>query len=290
MNAPRRREPRAPVVAGTFYPEDATELHRELRRCFEDRRGPGRLPERHRRPDRRIRAIVVPHAGYLYSGPIAAHAFAAIAEERPPSTVLLLGVNHHGLGAPAALSATEWETPLGPVATDPELVQALCRGPVGIDETAHAREHSLEVELPFLQYVLPHPRCVELSVSFGPLDFLAEVGSVVARAIEDRDVLLVASTDFSHYVPVETARRLDRLALDAILERSAEALYDTVVAKEISMCGIAPTTALLAALEAEPLSAKLLRWGHSGEAEPMERVVGYAALTLESESALEAGA
>jgi AmmeMemoRadiSam system protein B len=285
-----RREPRAPVVAGAFYPRDATALHAELQRCFRDPRGPGRLPDPQRRPERRIRALVAPHAGYAYSGPIAALAFGAIAEERPPTSVLVLGVNHHGLGAPAALSSVEWETPLGPVPSDPDLARALAHGPIERDERAHAQEHSIEVELPFLQYVLPHPRVVELSVSFGTLGFLAEVGAVVGRAVAGRDVLLVASTDFSHYLPAEEARRLDRLAIEAILDRSAEALYRTVVENDISMCGIAPTTVLLAALEAEPLGARLLRWGHSGEAERMDRVVGYAALTLESESALEAGA
>jgi MEMO1 family protein len=287
MTGARARGPRSPAVAGAFYPADAGELHQMLQRCFLDRRGPGELPEHRRRADRRIRAIIVPHAGYIYSGPIAAHAFGAVAEERPPASVLVLGVNHHGLGARAALSASEWTMPLGPVPTDPDLVRALSKPPVEVDERAHSLEHSIEVELPFLQYVLPHPRVVELSVSFGPLSFLAEVGAAVRRAVLGRDVLLVASTDFSHYVTAETARTLDHHAIGAILERSAEALYSTVVGEDISMCGVAPTTALLAALEEEPLSARLLRWGHSGEAEPMERVVGYASIVLESETSLE---
>ena len=105
------------------------------------------------------------------------------------------------------------------------------------------------------------------------------------EAIADRDVLLLASTDFSHYVPAETAERLDRLAIEAILARDPRELYETVAEHDISMCGIAPTTVLLAATAGRPLTARLLRWGHSGEAEPMRDVVGYAALTLEREGA-----
>lgn len=274
--------PRRPAVAGQFYPGEGAALTRSIEESFLDPRGPGHLPVRHRSTDRRIRALVVPHAGYRYSGPIAALAFDALAAERPPSTVLLLGVNHTARGAPAALSAQDWLTPLGRVPSDPDLVHALSHRPVEVDETAHAREHSLEVELPFLQYVLPFPRFAALSVSMGPLGFLADVGAVVRRALVGRDVLVVASTDFSHYIRPENARRLDRMAIDRILERDPKGLYATVMEHDISMCGIAPTTVLLFATQDEPLTVRLLRWGHSGEAEPMAEVVGYAALLLES--------
>jgi len=196
----------------------------------------------------------------------------------------VLGVDHHGLGSGPALSDRDWETPLGPVAVDHELVRELDRPPVGIDEAAQSEEHSIEVQLPFLQYVLPRPRFVALQVRFGRFDYLREVGHVVRQAIRDRDVLLLASTDFSHYVAPRTAERLDRMAIDAILARDARRLYDVVVGNEISMCGIAPTTVLLAALEGEPLTSRLLRWGHSGEAGPMRDVVGYASIALASSS------
>ncbi len=272
--------PRPPAVAGQFYEGDGAALARQVEGCFESGRGPGHLPDRHRGADRSIEAIVVPHAGLVYSGPLAALAYAAVAKERPPASVLVLGVDHHGLGGPASVSARDWETPLGRVPVDTELVEALASAPVEVDESAHVAEHSIEVQLPFLQYVLPKPRLAALMVRFGPLEFLEEVAAVVRRALVGRDVLVVASTDFSHYVGVETARRLDRLAIDQILERSARGLYGAVTGHDISMCGIAPTTVLLAALEDRPLDAALLRWGHSGEAEPMSRVVGYASLLL----------
>ena len=282
-------EVRPPAVAGSFYPADAVDLTQLIEHLLEGRHGPLALPPRHRSSERHLRAMIVPHAGYRYSGAIASRAFAAVAAERPPESVLLLGVNHRARGAPAALSPTPWATPLGVVPADEELAQALRRAPIERDETAHALEHSIEVELPFLQYVLPHPRIVPLSVTYGTLAFLTEVAAVVRRAIRSRDVLLVASTDFSHYVPAEEAERQDRRAIERILARDADGLYETVRRHGISRCGFAPTTVLLAALEGEPLTARLLEWGHSGQAEPMREVVGYAAILLESAEPLTAG-
>ena len=142
------------------------------------------------------------------------------------------------------------------------------------------------MQVPFLQYVLPKPRFAGLMVRFGPFSFLEEVAQVVRAAVVGRDVLLVASTDFSHYVTAEDAKRLDHLAIETILRRDAAALYRTVRDHDISMCGIAPTAVLLAALAQESLECRLLRWGHSGEGEAMRRVVGYASLTLRSDVAL----
>jgi len=271
---------RPPAVAGQFYPADGAALARAVEGCFTDSRGPGRLPSRHREGERQIVAAIVPHAGYQYSGAVAAHAYARIAAERAPASVLVLGVDHHARSRGAALSARPWETPIGPTAIDRELLRALDHPPLAVDEAAHALEHSIEVQLPFLEYVLPHPRFVPLEVAFASYESLERVSEVVRRAIEGRDVLLLASTDFSHYVPAKTAERLDRLAIDAILAGDARRLYRTVVEQEISMCGIAPTTVLLAALSGRPLRAELLRWGHSGEVAPMRDVVGYAAIVL----------
>jgi MEMO1 family protein len=272
--------PRSPAVAGAFYPASGQELARRVEACFRDPRGPGDLPARRRSSTRELQAAVVPHAGYVYSGPIAAHVYSRLAAERPPATVLILGVDHHGASAGAALSDRAWLTPLGPTAVDHDLVRALARGPIAIDESAHAREYSIEVQLPFLEYVLPHPQFVALEVGFGPFRFLEEVAGIVHEALEGRDVLVLASTDFSHYVPPPVADRLDHLAIDQILARDPRGLYDTVQRHRISMCGIAPTTVLLAATRTRSWRAELLKWGHSGEADPMDEVVGYAAIAL----------
>jgi len=270
---------RSPVVAGTFYPGGARELREQLDACFLDPRGPGRLPGPARRSARSVRAAIVPHAGYLFSGPIAARSYAEIADDPAPSSVLVLGVDHHGGGGPA-LSDIAWSTPLGDVEVDHRLVERLARPPVRVHEHAHDREHSIEVQLPFLQRILPGARFVALQVEFGPFEHLEEIGHVVREAVRGRDVVLLASTDFSHYVPAEEAERKDRHAIAPILARDPRRLYDVVVGEEISMCGIAPTTVMLCALEEERLEAELVRWGHSGEAAPMDEVVGYAAMVL----------
>jgi MEMO1 family protein len=274
--------PRPPAVAGQFYEGTGAALAHQIEECFRSPRGPGDLPLRHRSPERRIRAAVVPHAGYPFSGAIAALAYGAIAVDRPPESVLVLGVDHHGTGVGPALSDVPWLTPLGPTPIDESLRQALTRPPVEVDEAAHALEHSIEVQLPFLEYVLPHPRFVPLQVPYDTFDGLARVARVVTEAVRDRDTLVLASTDFSHYVPADEAERLDRLAIDRILAGDARGLYDTVAAHDISMCGIAPTTVLLAALAGERLTPRLLRWGHSGEVARMRDVVGYASILLES--------
>ena len=273
--------PRPPAVAGQFYEGDGAALAHQLESCFTDARGPGTLPTRQRSAGRTVRAAIVPHAGYVFSGPIAAHAYRLIAADRPPESVLVLGVDHYGASQGASLSERPWLTPLGPTPVDPKLLAALRKPPVNVDEEAHRREHSIEVQLPFLEYVLPHPRFVPLEVGYGPYEFLAEVARVVRSAIQGRDVLVIASTDFSHYVPAPTAERLDRLAIDQILARDPRGLYDTVRRNDISMCGIAPTTVLLAALEGLEARPRLLRWGHSGEVEKMRDVVGYASIVFE---------
>ena len=281
-------EPRPPAVAGAFYPADGRELAEQLEACFTDPRGPGELPPRRRSSDRRLVAAVVPHAGYVYSGAIAAHVYARVAAERAPETVLVLGVDHQGAAPGPALSARPWRTPLGPTAVDAELVRALERPPVRIDEAAHLGEHSIEVQLPFLEYVLPRPKFVPLEVPMASFEELERVGQVVRAAVAERDVLLLASSDFSHYVAEAVARSKDRKAIDAILARDAGRLYEVVRRERISMCGIAPTTVLLSALAGRELEARLLRWGHSGEVRPMTEVVGYAAIVLESPTAASA--
>lgn len=275
--------PRRPAVAGQFYEADGAALARQVESCFTDTRGPGALPPRQRSATRRVRAAIVPHAGYVFSGPIAAHAYRLIAADRAPDSVLILGVDHYGASRGASLSQRPWLTPLGPTPVDTDLVAALRKPPLEVDEEAHLREHSIEVQLPFLEYVLPHPRFVPLEVGYGPFDFLEEVANVVRTAVRGRDVLLIASTDFSHYVPPATADRLDHMAIHQILARDPRGLYDTVARNDISMCGIAPTTVLLAALEGSTARPRLLRWGHSGEVEKMREVVGYAAIVFEGD-------
>lgn len=279
-----------PAVAGGFYPRDPSSLRAQIEACFEAPRGPGRSPvispEAITTPEvaapRRLVAGIAPHAGYVYSGPIAAHLFDRLAHDRPASTVVLLGVNHHGRGSLFAVSDQVWRTPLGDVPTDLDLAQALARGPCDLDPEAHRQEHSIEVELPFLQTIYPKDRLriVAIQVTFAHFDLLQQLGRHLRKVLEGKDALLLASTDFSHYLPPALVRKKDDRALEPILCLDAKGLYERVVGEDISMCGIAPTTALLCALEGSGARVELLAKGHSGDAEPMDEVVGYASLAI----------
>lgn len=274
---------RRPAVAGTFYPREAGSLRAQIEECFEKPRGPGPLSRPKAGPSaRRTIAAVAPHAGYVYSGPVAAHLFAQLARETPPATVLVLGVNHHGIGSRFAVSDEVWSTPLGEVGPDSDLVRALARGPVELDPGAHRREHSIEVELPFLQTIYPEGsfRFVALQVSFARYDDLVELGQHLRRVLEGRDVLVIASSDLSHYLPRREAREKDDRALEPLLRLDPEELYRRVVGEDISMCGIAPTTALLCSLEGTRARAELVARGDSADAEPMREVVGYASVRI----------
>lgn len=277
---------RVPAVAGTFYAREARALKAQVAECFEPPRGPGPLgPVDGKRGPRRLVAAMVPHAGLIYSGPIAAHLYRELADQAVPPTVLILGVNHHGLGSPLALSEETWRTPLGEVESDLDLVRALEGGPIVRDSAAHRHEHSIEVQLPFLQTIYPAGsfKLVALQVSFLPLGELREAGRRVAKALKGRDVLALSSSDLSHYLPLAETRHLDRLALDALGTLDPQTLCDTVVERDISMCGIAPTTVLLEAVAGRRLRAQIVAVGTSADAEPMDRVVGYASVAFRAQ-------
>ncbi len=280
-----RGKVRHPAVAGTFYARDPGPLHRQVLDCFRPPRGPGGLhtpPNGREGPGKPLVAGVVPHAGLVYSGPIAAHFYHLLGAEPLHPTVLLFGVNHHALGSLFSVTDEDWRTPLGVVRTDASLVEDLVGGPIELDPLAQRAEHSIEVQLPFLQVLYPQGgfSIVALQVTFADFAELRALGQHVARVVRGRDVLLVASTDLTHYLPVEEANRWDSMALAALETLSARRLYDTVVENRISMCGIAPTTALLATLEGSEHRAQLLSRGTSADAEPMDQVVGYASLAI----------
>ena len=265
---------RAPVVADRFYPGDPERLCAAVRTL---------TPVVAEEEKQQALAVVLPHAGYMYSG---ATAGITISRVRVPETVLLLGPNHHGRGAACALSPDDWRTPLGTAALDRELAAAILRHSPQIvaDAEAHRAEHSLEVQIPFLQQVQPRLRIVPLAVSRIPYEGCRSVASSLAAAIRDfaQPVLLVASTDMSHYEERSQAAHKDRLAIERILALDPQGLYTTVLGNRISMCGVMPTTiALLVALELGATRSELVRYTDSGEASGDTRqVVGYAGLIV----------
>jgi AmmeMemoRadiSam system protein B len=262
---------REPAVAGRFYVDEPRALAREL---------DGLLTAKEARVV--AKGIVAPHAGYVYSGAIAGSVYARVAV---PPKVVVLGPNHTGLGRPVALwpPGGAWRTPLGSVPVSRTLTAALAAAPgVETDRAAHAHEHSLEVQLPFLQRARPDVEIAALCL--GPLE-LAEcdaLGRALAEAARAAGALLVASSDMSHYISEDAARAKDKLAIDRILALDPEGLLRTVRRERISMCGVVPTTVMLfAARELGATRAELVRYGSSGDVSgDRDHVVGYAALLV----------
>lgn len=264
---------RKPAVAHQFYPGDPKSLQDALAALIPA------VAEK-----KKALAVIAPHAGYVYSGAVAGETFAAV---RIPKDILVMGPNHHGYGAPAALMREgSWRTPLGPVPLNGELADLLLAESENVeeDELAHRLEHSLEVQIPFLQYLRPDITLTPLVLSRLSFAACREIGLALARAITryDREVLLVASSDMSHYESRQSATARDRLALQHILALDPEGLYRTVDEKRISMCGVIPATvALIAALELGAGRAELVRYTDSGETSgDIGQVVGYAGCVI----------
>jgi AmmeMemoRadiSam system protein B len=263
---------REPAVAGRFYSSDAGRLAAEVSGYLEPAAA-----------SRCARVLVVPHAGYVYSGAIAGAGYACVAV---PSRAVVLCPNHTGLGRQRAVWCTgSWRLPGGDVPIDEELAQSICeRAELSDDRLAHLREHAVEVQLPFLRARRPDVRVVPICLARLSLAECSRVARGLASALADAPdrPLMVASTDMSHYVRADEARRLDNLALERVTALDPEGLYEVVVEHDISMCGYIPTTvALMAARELGARRATVVRYGNSGEASgDFDRVVGYAAVVV----------
>jgi len=228
--------------------------------------------------------VVAPHAGFVYSGSVAGAVFARV---EIPGTVLLVGPNHTGLGAPlSVMSFGEWELPNGTVSIDGALAGRLLEEvpPLEEDEQAHVLEHSLEVQLPFIVERAPGTRIVPVVMADTSLGTCRVLGEAVGRILREDPgrALVVASSDMSHYLPDAEARRRDRPAIERMLALDPEGLHRVVRENRISMCGFAPVTALLfAARAAGAASAELVDYRTSGEVNgDLGRVVGYAGVII----------
>ncbi len=284
---------RYPAVAGAFYERSRDALLRQIKECYTHPLGPGRPPELSAGP-RRLVGLVVPHAGYVYSGPVAAHGYAALAADGWPASVIILGPNHHGQGAPLALTDHDWQTPLGVAAIDKHLHDSLLKPPLEEDILAHRDEHSIEVQLPFLQHLSGAVRFVPICMAFQEYEIAAEVGELVARTVKGKDVLLIASSDFTHvgsqYFQLAPqgltapafAKAQDAKAIEPILALDPKRFAAKVAQDDISMCGYGPVTALLTAANRLGASeAKLLKYATSSDvSRDTKMAVGYGAIAV----------
>ncbi|MDH3364713.1 MAG: MEMO1 family protein [Thermoplasmata archaeon] len=271
---------RSPAVAGQFYASDKKNLERQIEECFKSPLGPKAVPTVRDGP-RKIVGGVSPHAGYMFSGPVAAHLFSSIASDGFPEAFVIIGPSHTGRGSGIAITTEDFETPLGVAKVDVGLAEAMKKGLIDIDPQAHYYEHSIELQLPFLQYLSKDFKFVPICMAFQDYDAAVSVGEAVRQATAGKDVIVIASTDFSHYVTKESAEKKDRMALDAIERMDAKALYDVVLDENISMCGYGPVMAMITACKGG--RARVLRYATSGDVKPMNDVVGYASVVVEKQ-------
>jgi AmmeMemoRadiSam system protein B len=263
---------RKAVVAGQFYPGNRERLRHDVEALMVDAT-----------PEPSI-AVMSPHAGYVYSGAVAGK---TLSQVKIPNEVIILGPNHHGHGHPAAVYAHgAWETPLGRVEIASSLAERLLAkcSMTADDYTAHMDEHSLEVQVPFLQCMSPGLRIVPLCIGRLSLEKLLALGDGLADAISscDEAPLIVASTDMTHYEAGDVARQKDSLALDRVLALDPMGLYDVVNDNRISMCGVLPTVVMLrAALALGATQADLIAYSNSGDVTgDQSSVVGYAGVRI----------
>jgi hypothetical protein len=264
---------REPAVAGYFYPGNPQSLLRQIESFL-------REPEK----SYEAKAIVAPHAGYIYSGIVAGAVYSSV---RLPKRFILLGPNHTGQGPQLSLYPYgEWRTPLGLASIDAELTERLkneCPD-LSEDRLAHAREHSLEVQIPFLQARVPEFSFAAVCVGTGDYAMLDRLGHAVASVVKSASepILVIASSDMNHFESAEVSAEKDRCAIDRVLALDPAGLYRVVREKNISMCGYAPTVvSLTTCLILGATEGHLVRYANSGETSgDYDRVVGYAGMVI----------
>jgi AmmeMemoRadiSam system protein B len=265
---------RTPAVAGQFYPAERDELLEEIRK---------HIPENAEKKS--VIGIVSPHAGFMYSGDTAGAVYSTI---EIPETVILIGPNHTGDGKPiSVMTEGVWSTPLGDLPIDSELAQSICSASpiVHADSKAHRYEHSLETQLPFLQYFRKEFMIVPICMMRSRFIDCRKVSQAILTGVQQmkRPALLVASSDMTHYESHDSATAKDKKAIDQILKRDAEGLYKTVEKNHISMCGMNPVTVmLLCANEMGAQRSRLVKYMTSGEVNgDLSHVVAYAGMIVE---------
>lgn len=260
---------RSCAVAGMFYPRDPNHLEQLLTRFFEGAE---------RSTDLDAKGIVSPHAGYIYSGAVAARAYAAIPDTFS-GTFVVVGPSHRGFLT--AASEIPWETPLGIVDVDSAFIEALG---IETDEFSHASEHSLEVQMPFIKYRFPRARIAPVMMGEQDEESANDLGGMIVAAAQStkREIRIIASSDFSHYVPEKVAREQDLYAIGALETLDTSELYRRIASRNVSACGYGPITAMVSACRAMGAAeGRLLTYATSGDITgDRNEVVGYAAIAV----------
>jgi AmmeMemoRadiSam system protein B len=260
---------RKAVVAGQFYPASPDKLREMIASMADDRV-----------EKEEIIGLVSPHAGYIYSGLVA---MATISKVKFKDTFIIMGPNHTGLGrAFSIMTEGTWRTPLGDAEIDSELARSILISSKYLDDDriAHRFEHSIEVQLPFLQYFQKEIKFVPIVLTQASGVVYKEIGDAIVRAVKDlkREVVIIASSDMTHYEPQSSAQEKDKKAIEAMLTLDEDKLITKVEELNISMCGYAPVVSLLIAVKAlGAKKAELVKYQTSGDAtSDYSSVVGYA--------------
>ncbi len=281
-------EVRQPVVAGYFYPSDPESLKKAIINSFKHPLGPGALPEVSSTRKKISTGFVVPHAGYVYSGPIAAHSYYHLAQEGVPETIIIIGPNHTGYGSLVSVYPKgKWATPLGEVEIDEDLARNIVNNSnyAELDAYAHIEEHSIEVQLPFIQFLYGD------KVKIVPIVLAIqtpEVARDLAKAISDaktstgRDIVILASTDFTHYEPHDMAMKKDLEAIKALESLDIDRFYNIIRKLNVTACGPGGIMVLAEYTKLEygdKAVMRLLKYATSGDTSgDKSAVVGYAAI------------
>lgn len=277
---------RPPAFAGSWYAGTPHGLRKQIEECFTHKLGPGKLPKVVEKGPRNILGLICPHAGYMYSGPVAAHGYYKLATDGKPDVVVIFSPNHTGRGsALAIMNEGTWRTPLGDTQIDASTADKILHGCriLDIDDKAHSYEHSIELQLPFLQYLYGSKfQFVPICFLIQDLESSREVGQAVAKALSGKNALVIASTDMTHYEPHESAKRKDRMAIEAATEMDEKKYYSTVESYGISTCGYGPVVAAITAAKAlGGKKGQLLCYNTSGDITgDYSAVVGYASISF----------
>ena len=274
---------RKPAVAGQFYPSDPKELSELIDACYLHRIGPGIEPPAPPTKSGLV-AVVCPHAGFIYSGPVAAHSYLHVSSLRKPDLIVVVGPNHYGIGSGVStFKEGEWETPLGRMRVDPLAAKVLADSAeiVAFDPDAQRLEHSLEVQLPFLQKIYGDSvPFLPISLVFQDMDTTRPVSRALAQVVRGRRAVLVASSDFTHYEPAEEAKEKDAALIQQILKMDVQGFYSTLESRNVTACGFGAIATIMETARALGLSrAELLKYASSGDTSGDNlQVVGYGAL------------
>ena len=272
---------RTPAVAGMFYPSETQELKNLVHSCFLHPFGPGKMPPNDDK--KKIYGVICPHAGYVYSGPIACHSLYAISST-PIELFIILGPNHWGIGCNvASMKDCSWETPIGKVEVDSESVKELS----GISEIleldffSHTKEHSLEVQIPIIQEVF-QTGCKILPIALidQSKNTAIELGRCIAKISKNKNSMIIGSSDFTHYEPNDFAHKQDKALIEPILKLDLDSFYEILEEKKVTACGYgAMATTMVACKELGATRGELLKYATSGDVSgDKSSVVGYGSI------------